>query len=346
MKKIMKFEKIIIKKNFNINNKRIQWVDIFKGILIGLVILSHQQGIPKIYLTMFTPFFLTGFFFASGYLYKDKSIKEFLYKRIFNLLIPWVLLSFWEIIVYKELMVSIIKDINNIKEPIMNILTGKSLWFFPCMFSVELYFLILKKLVKREKIFYPIVILIAGVGLFIMTPGTKRFFHFDVAMFMLFFYMLGYLLRENEHKIKKTILKSNIVLNLFIITYLIIRILDFMFLKSYINLVNSDLGNIPIYIISACIGIYIVYLISNEIEKNVFLSFLGRNTLLYYSLHPKILVIFDKVLLKLNISNYIYCFVNSAITIVVLIIPILLINKYFPILSGKYKLKSKKIENM
>lgn len=331
----------IIKESFSTDEKRIKWVDIFKGILIILVILSHQHEIPDIYLTFFTPFFLTGFFFASGYLYKDKSIKDFLKKRVFNLLIPWLLLSVLELLLNKGVMISIFQDISNLKNQMFRILTGNSLWFFPCLFVVEFYFLILKKTVKNEKLLYPIVLLISIIGLWIMTPGTKRFFHFDVALFMLLFYMLGYSMKENEQKIKKTVLASNIILFILAIIYLLIRLYDFIFLKSYINLVNSELGNIPVYIISAIIGIYIVYILSNKIKKNVFLSFLGENTLLYYSLHFKTFVIVDKFLLKLNISNFIYCFINATITIIILIIPIILINKYIPILSGRYKPKIK-----
>lgn len=323
-----------------ITDSRIKWVDIFRGILIIFVILSHQKGTPSIYYTFFNTFFLTGFFFVSGYLYKDRSLKEFIINRVFSLLIPWILLSIIEILVNRGLMVSIINDINNLKEPITNIIMGLSIWFLPCLFVTELYFIIITKIIKKENIRLIILILLSIVGLVIMTPGVKCFFHYDVALFMLLFYTIGYIYRKYETQIKEKICK-NIVLIIAIIIYLVIRILDFVCLRTQIDLATSKIGNIPIYIISAILGILIVYIISNKgsARKNRILIFLGQNTLLYYPLHLKVMVTLDKVLLQLNLSDYIYCFVNTLLTIVILAIPVIFINKYIPILSGKYKLK-------
>ena len=330
-----------IRKNI-IKDSRIKWVDIFRGILIILVVLSHQSGIPEIYLTFFTTFFLIGFFFISGYLFKSRSIKEFIVNRIFSLIIPWLLLSIVEILVNKGLMVSIINDINNIKEPLTKILMGLSIWFLPCLFVTEIYFIIISKIIKNEKMQVVILIGLSIIGLIIMKPGEKYFFNYDVALFMLLFYTMGYLYRRYEEKVKEKIC-NNAVLIITLLVYLIIRILDFIFLKSQIDLATSKIGNIPIYIISAILGIIIVYIISNKISKwnNRILIFLGQNTLLYYSLHLKIMVTLDKFLLRLNINNYIYCFVNAILTIAILVIPVILINRYLPIMSGKYKLKKK-----
>lgn len=71
---------------------RIDWLDVLKGILIIFVILSHSYP-PDIYRYFFTPFFLTMFFWASGYTFSMKgSGKEFLLKKCRSLLIPlWTL---------------------------------------------------------------------------------------------------------------------------------------------------------------------------------------------------------------------------------------------------------------
>lgn len=339
----LKFKFKDIFKNI-IKDSRIKWIDIFRGILIILVVLSHQSGIPEIYLTFFTPFFLTGFFFISGYLFKNRSIRDFIVNRIFSLLIPWLILSIVEILVNKGLMVSIISNINNIKEPLSKILMGLSIWFLPCLFVTELYFIIISKILKNEKIRIILLIGLSIIGLVIMNPGERYFFHYDVALFMLLFYTIGYIYRKYEGKIKEKIC-NKLVFIIAIVIYLLIRVLDFVFFKSQIDLATSKIGNIPIYIISAILGILIIYIISNKINKkrNSILVFLGQNTLLYYSLHLKVMVTLDKFLLKLNINDYIYCFVNATLTIIILVIPVIIINRYLPIVSGKYKLKKKTI---
>ena len=71
---------------------RIDWLDVLKGILIVFVVLSHSYP-PDIYRYFFTPFFLTMFFWASGYTFSmKKSGKEFLLNKCRSLLLP---LLYW-----------------------------------------------------------------------------------------------------------------------------------------------------------------------------------------------------------------------------------------------------------
>lgn len=51
-----------------IKTKRVEWIDVMKGILILFVILSHTYP-AVIYRLFFTPFFLTMFFWASDILF-------------------------------------------------------------------------------------------------------------------------------------------------------------------------------------------------------------------------------------------------------------------------------------
>lgn len=63
-------------------SKRIVWVDVAKYICILMVSLSHLEGRTDVGLAFYTPFFLSVFFFAFGYVYKPKdNFKQFLYKK-------------------------------------------------------------------------------------------------------------------------------------------------------------------------------------------------------------------------------------------------------------------------
>lgn len=81
-------------KNFKLNNvSRIDWIDQARGILFLCVILFHSKLSPDIIGYLYKPVFLTGFFFLSGYLYKDKPVKDKLMSIFNGLFAPFVLYS-------------------------------------------------------------------------------------------------------------------------------------------------------------------------------------------------------------------------------------------------------------
>lgn len=67
--------------------KRIEWVDIVKYVCIIMVMLSHLETRTEIWSAFYTPFFLSAFFFAAGYVYKpNNSFGVFLDKKFGNCL--------------------------------------------------------------------------------------------------------------------------------------------------------------------------------------------------------------------------------------------------------------------
>lgn len=63
--------------------KRIEWVDIGKYICIMFVMLSHLESTTEVLDKFYSPFFLTVFFFLSGYVYRQpSSFKEHMDKKI------------------------------------------------------------------------------------------------------------------------------------------------------------------------------------------------------------------------------------------------------------------------
>lgn len=70
-------------------NGRIEWVDVGKYICIMFVMLTHLDSGSVILDKFFNPFFLTMFFFLSGYVYKQpQSFKEHIAKKTKGLLVP------------------------------------------------------------------------------------------------------------------------------------------------------------------------------------------------------------------------------------------------------------------
>ena len=79
--------------------KRIVWVDVVKYICILMVMLSHLEARTDVWQAFYTPFFLSAFFFVSGYVYKQSDgFKQFLYKKFRQLFIPWLVFSVFNIL--------------------------------------------------------------------------------------------------------------------------------------------------------------------------------------------------------------------------------------------------------
>ena len=125
--------------------KRVEWLDVLKGILILFVILSHSYPAQG-YRYFFTPFFLTLFFFASGYTFSTKkNTKAFLQNKWKRLGIPFLVLGGIRVginyLLYRD---------GSVKDYIVNFLLqknsqGDELWFVSCLITTSILMYIVKK---------------------------------------------------------------------------------------------------------------------------------------------------------------------------------------------------------
>ena len=79
--------------------KRVEWVDVGKFICIMFVMLSHLESGTASFSRFYNPFFLTVFFFSSGYVYRDDvSFKDHFIKKVRGLFVPWFVFSHFNIL--------------------------------------------------------------------------------------------------------------------------------------------------------------------------------------------------------------------------------------------------------
>ncbi len=128
-------------------NKRIEWVDIGKYICIMFVMLSHLESNTGILSTFYSPFFLTVFFFLSGYVYKQpESFKEHMIKKTKGLFVPWIIFSNFNILL--SAVISLKGDRDPLSEVVWNFFQirgmGDGIWFVAALFVafVPFYFVI------------------------------------------------------------------------------------------------------------------------------------------------------------------------------------------------------------
>ena len=129
------------------NSKRIIWIDNVKYICIMMVILSHLDFTTTFWKTIYLPPALTALFFASGYVYNHKpGFKQFIYKKIRQLFIPWLVFS--TLLIISSHIMSFNAHEGLVNELLYNLLQlrghGDELWFVAAIFVayIPFYFLI------------------------------------------------------------------------------------------------------------------------------------------------------------------------------------------------------------
>lgn len=174
------------------NSKRIEFIDLAKGICILMVVLYHFSerwfNIPNLAsLRMPLYFTLSGLFFKS---YGD--INGFSIKKINNILIPYL---FWFII---GIVIAICLDYDGLKEcesyrewQDQNV----PIWFLLCLFNANLLFYLLQYYFKNYVLFIAVCI-ISMIGIFCKINDVGHFLELrEVCWFFPFFYM-GYMLKD------------------------------------------------------------------------------------------------------------------------------------------------------
>lgn len=332
--------------------ERIKWADNAKYICIFLVILSHLSFVPRLLEIFYSPFFLTTFFFVSGYLFKGNiGFKEHLVKKIRGLLVPWFFFSMFIIITQQIISTH---DQMEIGEAIQwNFLqirgAGDNIWFVAALFAafIPFYFFVVYMDINKALILSFALWLVSKIYNFYM-PGDVFIWkspalpwHLEYIFIAMFFMILGYYYRNKaEDVLNKYINHKNIsiVMMLYIILVLF-NYFAFDFLESYF--VTKTLFGLIISLvgIAMCIGGSVF------IKSNRYIEFVGANTLIYFGLHGKCEAIIELLLSKLGLINiidssillkYIACFAVTFLITLILIIPTIIIRKYLPFVMGQW----------
>lgn len=342
--------------------ERIEWVDIAKFICIIAVIATHSIYCDDIFTIFFSPFFLSLFFFLSGYVYNKKyTFKDVLIKKIKTILIPWFVFGIFnliakQIITFNE-QTSFITDLKYMFLQIRGI--GDIQWFLICLFvSFIPFYFIINKLNKNKSIIISLVLAILNIlyvkyiKLNIMGFATNSLpWHLQTIFVATFFMVIGFYYKNEYEKKIKISNKTLIILNVIYI---------FGVVSIYISskaIIGINAYNVPIFIwfVVVLMSILIQIEISKKIKNNKIISYIGSNTIIIFCLHGKIQSLVEKLfrivkldeVFKLNIlTNFIGTTLSCIIIIIALFIPIFIINKYLPFVVGrKYQIENKGEKN-
>lgn len=135
-----------------VRGRRLEWVDAFKGIGILLVIVGHTSRIPEVTQWIYS-FHMPLFFWLSGYLFHARPPRQFVRRKAFTLLVPYLFFGvvtwlFWALIEndYSDNPAAALPALQNLfvgKAGNVNNPSNAPLWFLLCLFMTECAFLFL-----------------------------------------------------------------------------------------------------------------------------------------------------------------------------------------------------------
>jgi len=325
--------------------KRIKWIDQVRGLSIFLVVYGHNFPVIEEYIyTFHVPLF----FLISGLFHPVLESKNLISKRFKSIMIPYFLWSsllflFWLFFgrFYGDSLeynLSVLKNFIGIfyaqgGRDYMD--WGIPMWFLPTIFLTFIAFYIIRQI---RQLYLQLIVLGVFIGIGFMLPNLFHIhflWSFDVALVALMFYSLGFFLKNYLINLNKS--QSWV----FVIVFGIIHF-TFFSLNSKVDMYRSIYGNEFFFVMNGVSGTIFYLMLIKSIPIFKFFSFIGKSTIPILALHLRVLTVIKLVLLVvLGITVFKFSelqkVVISIIQILMLIPIIYLINKFIPILNGKFK---------
>lgn len=282
--------------------KRVEWIDLAKGLAILLMIIGHVQLIPwepyrKIIFSVHMPLF----FIVAGYFSKPELTGKTVLKWCRQLLIPYLVTCLLTAGVYfvKQGEISLAEELYRcfwgsgvvaLYGPGVPI-TGETfipmlgaIWFLPCMFFGKVLFTLLLRLTPKwpEPLRGVIVLLMTALG-YAIGLQWKIPLNLDIALFCTVFFYAGYLVRRSPF----TERPSEIMPIIYMLLWLLAIKLGGLQLanRSY-----GSIGCVTLVVIGAIAGTLVLFIVCRRVlgrlrGVSAFLRFCGKNSLYILCIH-------------------------------------------------------------
>lgn len=321
--------------------KRLDWVDYSKGICMIIVVFYHTlcYYVKDTTLTYtFFPFFLTYFFFISGYLIDiDKFSFQKSAKSIFKkLIIPYFIFT---TIIWIPKTISHGNEISLLSY-IFDIGGGYASWFVAALVVAKLFLSSILYTTKSLKQIWLLSVILITIGfvstIYVNYPAP---WYFNWGLISLLYIVLGCTYRRYQDKIN-IISKKYLLISIFV--YIILIIIDKHYSLStyYFELKSGPLSTIGLisYFILSISGIWMMLNVTRYIPSGQkYLQYIGENSLIYYFLNGGVITVLVTICNRIGFGydDYIYREVVLLIaTILILTFASIIIVNYFPWMVG------------
>lgn len=287
--------------------KRVQWIDMAKGIGLILVMYGHIQFRPYPFYVWLCSFHMPLFFFLSGITFRVKKYEDFqtfFKKKIKALLIPYMIFASvtWvyrfgvEIWDYFRKGTAI--DWGWLGNKALGILFqvrgsefGIGVWFLPCIFVAFLLLFLILKISRGNK---EIAILLGSICLCIgflysTRIGKELPWSLDAALVAVFFMTIGNAFSEKLmnlelHHCVRLNIKTILVALIAITGSILFSWCNYGVLDRAVGMWSNNYGSFLFFILGVVSGVAITIIFCNACHIS-FLKQIGENSIFYYGIH-------------------------------------------------------------
>lgn len=279
------------------NTCRLTWLDVLKGMGIIFVLVGHIYANQRVFNWLYS-FHMPLFFFAAGWVYRQKPIVENLKRRIQTIAIPYfsfgtLMLIYWQIIErrFRGSDMSFISAIWGLILGQFDYLDfNVHLWFLPCFFMTVIFYNAMVSIGGKKSAWIASA-LMSVVYVLVSIPGLP--WGIDRVFKYIGFYAVGHALAENgiEEKVEEQNDKRLGILGIGLI------VLNFGL--SYFGLYTGVM-----WYVTALVGVSGVLVLSVLINENKVLEYFGRISLVVLCVHGPVYRILTKLVsIPLHLST-------------------------------------------
>lgn len=272
-------------------NKRIDWIDVSKGIGVILLVIGHMPSIPYVIQNWIYSFHMPLFFFLSGYTFKIKdSPKDNIKKMFRRLIVPYliydIIFLLSDIILFGRKSATVNADLNDM-------ISGQGscgvIWFLLSLFWVQIIYLVVSVITnnyKNVKFANIVIVLIVLSGDFIATYCKMDLYKLVTSLVAVGFFYLGNIFMKLMIMDK---IKQMSILCLFLCINIIFGYINLLLYGTRIEMSGAIYNNLFIMFVAAITGIIFVIGVSEKLSKlNLWgvkcLKYIGKNSLYFFVL--------------------------------------------------------------
>lgn len=311
---------------------RIPFLDVAKGIAILLVVMVHV-GVPEPFLGAYSAK-VPIFFFISGLFFK-KSIENgnYISKKSKSILLPFAIyyiisyILFYIIVAVNPDFISGDSSFSFIDPVKQRSLFNGPLWFLLSLFEVEAVFYLIYNYIKHEALRALLVLIIALMGFVLSFTKTFLPLWIDASCVALMYFYFGYVFSLSN--VQQKSIPIVYLIDFGILTYVL-----YLLMPVNIGLSLNQYSNYLFAITSGALIILFFLIVSKLLNRVTALSWIGSNSLIILCTHHLIYRPIKYLQIKVGWENPYILFVA---TLLIEILVVIIVNKWFPILNGKFK---------
>ena len=286
----------------NTKDSRIEWIDVFKGLAIILVVLGHSTDLFNLYVYQFH---VAALFFISGMVAKfdNSNFIYDIYKKFMTLIMPLL-----TAVVLFAILLSLMNmtgiyhffwnpnEYMGIKTTIVYFLTTGGCidlfvpgWFLIVLFGSNILSRILYFLSRRKLIIFAVLsVLLYVVGYYVFKKSLTIRYYADIALVAQLYYSIGFICKKITSNVTVSRSRKSLFISLGLFSLscaVMFLIFHFFGINSLMDIAGRTIRNPIISLIAATNGIFWLYLLSKIIVttnisliKNAIIK-IGQNTL-------------------------------------------------------------------